>query len=200
LQHTTLIEHHITCGTINIWGGPEKPGYWIYCLKDSKIVGRIFRQRFKGYRHQLMPDLTQAEQVPMPFDHLKNIRWKLMVGEGDRNFCVHAQAGDCLNYWSYVKELIYRIPLSEVNNTCSALAVLATVRAEHLQNKGQYFFSPDLNSWHEVALQNDNNGLYDVLLFTIPDEYRNKPDIFFKYTPAEDDVMVAGFALTGDIG
>jgi hypothetical protein len=195
LKNTRLVEHHITCGTINIWGGPEKPGYWIYCLKDSKVVGRIFRQRFKGYRHQFMPDLTQAEKVPMPFDHLKDIRWRLMVGEGDRAYCVRARAGDCLNYWSYIKELVYRIPLSEVDNTCNTLAVLATVKAEHLQDKGQYFFSADLKTWQEVELQNDDNALYDVLLFTIPEAYRDKKNVFFKYTPAQDEVMFAGLAL-----
>jgi hypothetical protein len=198
LNSTKLIEHHITCGTINIWGGPEKPGYWIYCLKDGKVAGRIFRQRFKGYRHQFMPDLTQAEQVPVPFDHLKDIRWKVMVGTGDRDFRIQVQAGDCLNYWSYVKELIYRIPLSAVDNACKTFAVLATVKAEHLQNKGQYFFSSDLKTWQEVELQNDNNALYDVLLFTIPGQYLHKNNVFFKYTPTQNDVVVGGFALVAE--
>lgn len=30
LKNTRLTEHGITCGADGIWGGPEKPGYWLY--------------------------------------------------------------------------------------------------------------------------------------------------------------------------
>jgi predicted MPP superfamily phosphohydrolase len=194
LENTKLIEHHITCGTMNIWGGPEKPGYWIYCLRHGQVVGRIFRQRFKGYRHQILPDLTQAEQVPMPFDHLKNIAWKLMVGDGDRDFLIHAQAGDCLNYWAYVKDLIYRFPLSETGNKCNFLAMLVAYDAQNIQKPGQYFISADQKDWMELTIYNNDNALYDVLMFSIPERYRTLKNIYFRFEPG-GEAMVGGFAL-----
>ncbi len=192
LENSELVEHHITCGGTNIWGGPEKPGYWIYCLEEGKVAGRIFRQMYKGYRVADCPDLTTIEKVPMPFDHLKNIGWKILVGEGDRAFFVSGEAENCLNYWAYVKELIYRIPLKQADNHCTRLAMLCNYKkSENRFQEGQYFMSLDLTHWEEIKPDEAKNEVFD---FLIPVDFRPADSVYFKFTPL-DEAYVGGFAI-----
>ena len=191
LKNTQLIEHQITCGSNKIWGGPEHPGYWIYCIRKGQVIGRIFKQQFKGYRLEPEPDLNLTEKIPTPFDHINHYLWKLMVGEGDRNFLIESKAADCLNYWAYVKELVYRIPLKYAGNRGKTIAMLTDHKLQNLQQEGQYFLSSDLINWQEIKLKNAN---YDVLQFSIPSTFINLENIYFKFTPS-GVAAVAGFAL-----
>lgn len=193
LSKTKLVEHLITCGTANMWGGPEKPGYWIYCLRNGEVAGRIFKHRTQGYRIEAKPDLTSTEIVPMPFDHLKNIVWKTMVGNDDRNYLIHANAGDCLNYWARIKELTYRFPLKEAGNCCTKIAMLCDYpKIKNLHQEGQYFLSSDLTDWQEIKLKDVQS---DVLIFLIPKNFRHSENVYFKFIPSGES-YVGGFALT----
>ena len=192
LKNTKLIEHQITCGTANLWGGPERPGYWIYCLRKGEVAGRIFRQRFKGYRTEGSPDLTTAVNVPMPFDHLDNILWKVLVGEGDREFLVNSKANDCLNFWAYTRELTYRLPLKETGNQSKKIAMLCKYKKMHdINQNGQYFISTDLSEWQEIELE---NAEYEVLSFEIPKDFQQAENVYFKFIPSGES-HVGGFAL-----
>jgi hypothetical protein len=176
-----------------MWGGPEKPGYWIYCLCNGEVTGRIFRHRTRGYRIEAKPDPAKAEIVPMPFDHLENIVWKTMVGNDDRNYLIYAKAGDCLNYWAHIQELTYRIPLKEADNRCTKIAVLCDYpKIESLYKEGQYFLSSDLTDWQEVKPE---DAKFDVLFFLIPEKFRQSENVYFKFIPS-GEAYVGGFALT----
>lgn len=191
LKNTRLIEHGITCGANNIWGGSERPGYWIYCLRSGQIAGRIFKQRTKGYRIEPLPDLTQARAIPMPFDNCTDIVWKLFVGEGDRNYRVEAKAENCLNYWAYVKELTYCLPLKETNNSARTIALLTDHRSQNAARPSQYFVSSDLQKWQEIPLEEAKE---ELLLFTIPKTLQGDEKIYFKFIPS-GEASVGGFAL-----
>ncbi|GJM27432.1 MAG: hypothetical protein DHS20C17_00670 [Cyclobacteriaceae bacterium] len=191
LKNTKLIEHRITCGTIRIWGGPEKPGYWIYCLHQGEVVGRIFKQRTEGYRIESLPELTSAQAVPIPFDNCDSLIWKILVGEGDRTFLIESKAEDCLNYWAYVKSLTYRLPLIDTNNLATKLAVLAEHQSDNVGKPGQYWVSLNLEDWQEIPLQ---EAKVDLLILPIPSVFQKTKNIYFKFIPS-GEAAVAGFAL-----
>jgi hypothetical protein len=193
LGNTELVEHHITCGGTNIWGGPEKPGYWIYCLEDGTVTGRIFRQMYQGYRIGSKPDFFRIEKVPMPFDHLKSIAWKILVGEGDREFLISGEAEYCLNYWAYVKKLIYRIPLQKAGTQSTRLTMLCNYnKSENHFQEGQYFMSLDLTHWQEIKPEEAKHDVFD---FLIPVNFRPADNVYFKFTPL-GEAYVGGFALS----
>ena len=192
LRKTKLIEHQITCGTSNLWGGPERPGYWVYCLRKGEVAGRIFRQRFQGYRTEAIPDLSHAKNVPMPFDQFDTTLWKVLVGEGDREFLVDSKANDCLSFWAYTKELVYRLPLKETGNRSKRIAMLCRyIKMHDLHQEGQYFVSSDLKEWQEIELENEE---FETLNFLIPKTFRQAEDVYFKFTPS-GEAHVGGFAL-----
>lgn len=191
LKNTILIEHGITTGANNIWGGPERPGYWMYCLHNGQVVGRIFKQRTKGYRIEPTPDLTQAKAVPMPFDNCTNILWKILVEEGDHQYLIEAKAENCLNYWAYIKVLTYSLPLKETNNTAKTIAMLTDHRSPNAGKPGQYFVSSDLQNWQEIPLKEAKE---DLLLFKIPTSFQGAEKIYFQFIPS-GEAAVAGYAL-----
>ena len=190
LRNTHLIEHHITCGAINIWGGPEKPGYWIYCLRNGEVAGRIFRQRVKGYRIEPFPDVSAAIEVPVPFANLKGIKWMSMIGSGHRRFLELAKASDCLNYFAHVKELVYRIPLHNIKDHITQLALLTDHQNKNHNKPGQYFISSDKNNWLEI---HPANAMPEVLLFQMDGVFSHGEDLYFKFTPS-GRAAVAGIA------
>ena len=192
LKKTKLIQHEITCGTANLWGGPERPGYWIYCLQNGEVAGRVFRQRFKGYRTEATPDLTHAENVPMPFDDLDNILWKVFVGEGDKEFLIDSKANDGLTFWAYPKKLVYRMPLKETNNQSAKIVMLCKyIKMHDINGEGQYFVSTDLKEWQEIELE---KAEFETLSFEIPETFRQAENVYFKFSPVGES-MVGGFAL-----
>lgn len=191
LKNTKLVQHGITCGTIGIWGGVEKPGYWIYCLNDGEVVGRVFKQRTDGYRLEPSPELTKARAVSIPFDNCDNIIWKVMVGEGDRKYLIESNAEDCLNYWAYVKSVTYKFPLIETNNTATKIAVLAEHKKGNVEMPSQYFVSVDMQNWQEIRLVEFK---VDLLVLSIPHSFQKAESIYFKFIPS-GEAAVAGVAL-----
>ncbi len=192
LKKSKLIEHRISFGSENLWGGTERPGFWIYCLENGQVAGRIFKQQNLGYRIEEAPDLRLAEKVPIPFDHLRGMCWKHMVGNGDSEFLIEAKAKDCLNYWAYVKMLIYRFPLKETGNHCSRFAMLCNYnKIKNLNQEGQYLVSSDLKNWQEINLE---KAEFDVMIFRIPETLQQVENIYFKFIPL-GETNVGGFAL-----
>lgn len=174
-----------------MWGGPERPGYWVYCLQDGKVAGRIFKQRTKGYRTEDFPDLTEAVNVPVPFDNLNTIFWKVFVRD-DKDYLVDADANYCLNFWAYPKKLVYRIPLKKTKNRSTKIAMLCKyVKMKDINGPGQYFVSTSLKDWKEIELE---KAEFETMIFEIPINLRQAENIYFKFIP-EGEAMVGGFAL-----
>ncbi len=193
LQKTKLIEHGITTGTFDMWGGPERPGYWIYCLQNGKVAGRIYRKLETGYRLEAQPNLSNAQKVHLPFDHIKNIVWKGFAGaENEEKYLVHLKGGICHNWWSYVKELTYRLPLKETGNSCTKIAMLCDYKKmDKIYNKGQYYLSSDQQNWREIKLENNE---FETFSFVIPQYLLQSKYLYFKFTPL-GETHVGGFAL-----
>lgn len=199
LQKTKVIQHGITCGTENIWGGPERPGYWIYCLRNGEVTGRIYRKLETGYRLEAKPDLSDAEKVPVPFDHIDNIVWKVFAGSKDeQKYLVHTDGRDCINWWSYVSELTYCLPLKETGNKCTKIAMLCEYKAmkDQIYQEGQYFLSVDQMNWKEIKLE---HAAFDTMNFIIPGELCQAENIYFKFIAPGDHystyIHFGGFAL-----
>jgi hypothetical protein len=190
-KNTELIEHGITCGTAGIWGGPEKPGYWVYCIEGKHVVGRIFRKRDLGYRLEPMPKIKNSKPVPMPFDNCCDIEWQLLVGENDQQYLIESKAENCLNYWAYVKELTYGLPLGKTKKPATKIAMLTDYKSVDVNKLEQYFISSDLKNWMEISM---NETKEDILVFDIPLKFQNTETTYFKFKPI-GEAAVAGLAL-----
>jgi len=196
-------------------GRTRKAGLLVICLNDGQVVGRIFKQRTKGYRLEPAPDLSKARLVPMSFDNCTNIVWKYLIEKkdskylteaqdslrrtwvhhffGNGNYLVEAEAEYCLNYWAYVKSLIYKLPLKETKNTATTIAMLTNHGSQNAGKPGQYFISSDLQNWQEILLK-ESKVNESLLFFTIPPSFRGDEKVYFKFIPA-GETSVAGFAL-----
>ncbi len=193
LSKTKLVQHGITTGTFDMWGGPERPGYWIYCLQNGKVAGRIYRKLETGYRLEAKPDLRNAEKVHLPFDHIEDIVWKRFAGaEDEEKYLVHLKGGNCHNWWAYVKELTYRLPLKETGNSCTKIAMLCDYnKTNQIYNEGQYYLSTDQQNWKEVRPENIE---FETFTFVIPQDLLQSENLYFKFTP-KGETHVGGFAL-----
>ena len=193
LPKTTIVQASICNSTKGkkVWGSPEMPGYWVYCLCDGHIVARIFRKLGEGYRLQKQPNLAHAQPMPRPWDGIQGIRWKLMVGEGDREYLLSARAGDCLDWWSYVRELVYRLPLAKARGKVSRLALLAALDDTRSPKTEKVFVSSAGKEWTELPLGNRVQGVYTM---AIPENLRNQNDLRVKVCSGGNGI-VAGFAM-----
>jgi hypothetical protein len=72
--------------------------------------------------------------------------------------------------------------------------MLVAYDAQNIQKPGQYFISADQMDWMELTIYNNDNALYDVLMFSIPERYRTLKNIYFRFEPG-GEAMVGGFAL-----
>ncbi len=193
LSNTVLVQHRITCGADNIWGDDERPGYWIYCLRDGEVAGRIFRQQQQGYRIQPAPERTDAVTLPVRIGMRDQAVWRCLVGENDHPYRVRIAAADCLNYWMYVKELVYKIPIGQSHNQEHVNLVLyvAFKDRNNSEKKGQYFVSNDATLWREC---HPYHSTPDSAYFKIGN-IRKEPDaLFVKFTPIGETAF-AGLAL-----
>lgn len=192
LKNTTMVEQWMVNGTSGVWGGPDRPGYWIYCLENGQVKARIYKQKTEGYRLEEMPDLTAAKPVPVPFDNCPGIVWKVMVGEGDYPYLLEADGADCINYWSGVKSIIYSLPLEKAQNKARHIALLSDALDENKAKPGQYFVSRDARQWTEVPLKDSKE---DLLIIEIPSLMQKDRKMYVKFVPA-GVAAIAGIALT----
>lgn len=196
LNNTVLVQHRITCGADNIWGDDERPGYWIYCLRDGQVVGRIFRKLLKGYRLQPPPEISQAVALPTRIGLQHKAVWACFVGSGDESYRVVTNAADCLNYWMYVKELVYRVPIVKLANReqVNLVLYLAFEDRNNTGKKGQYYVSSDGSVWQECFPYETTSDSVFLKIKTVGWE-TNK--LFVKFTPASEAAF-AGIALLPD--
>lgn len=192
LVNSRLIVHGITTASENVWRRhKEEIGYWIYCLKEGDVKCRIFKQKNGGYEILENPDIRHASRIPIPFDNCKNVLWKVLTGNDENDYLIDVCACNCLNYWAYVKFIIYKLPLYKVNGRASFIALLSEYKKADRELLGQYFISSDLKNWLEIKLC---DYLEDLLLFVIPDCLKNNHEIYFKFNPVSES-SVAGIAL-----
>jgi hypothetical protein len=193
LPNTTIVQTSMATCSPNYWGGPQKPGYWIYCLDNGVVKGRIYRRFPQGYRLMPLPDRSNPRAIPVPFEGLKPILRTVLVGDGDREFLKSAKAADVISWWAYVKDLQYAFPKALFQAPPTRLAVLASLSHNHKNPKrrGHLFLSPDGEAWQEVDLSSPKNGCY---VFPIPAEIQAAGAIHVRITANGN---LGGFAFLG---
>lgn len=191
LPKTNVVRVVITTCNEKCWGS-EKPGYWIYCLKNGNVHSRIFRRLGKGYRLAKKPDYSKAKPIPIPFGKTQNRLWTMMVGNDDRQYLIKSKAGDVVTWWAYVRELIYKLPLSKTCNKATNLALLANLGKINIEKKNQVFLSFDGQNWQQQKVPKPANGVY---MFAIPEKMRKNKDIYVKVIGVNSKCIVGGFAL-----
>ena len=194
---TTIVQAAMTtCG--EVWGGPEKPGYWIYCLRGGKVVGRVFRQRDKGYRVAPLPSRDRPRPIVLPFAGLEGIEKKVFVGEGDREFLRSAKAADVVSWWGYVTDVHYAFPASLFPRQPTRIAVLADLALTNKNPKihGHVRLSADGKTWSEVQPESSARG-YTV--YAIPPAVAAAETMHVRVTGPGygGGVTLGGFAFCG---
>lgn len=197
LPHTTIVQASVVCSTQGIWGGPEKPGYWLYLLREGRVVGRVFRRLGQGYRLGPLPDRSRPRPIPKPFEEVEGIRWKVLVGRGDRDYLVQHEANDNVTCWCYVRRLVYRLPLEQANGPVGRLAVLGTFHQTGPKGAATspLRMSSDRDSWQAADLSASKHSVYT---FAIPPEMRRAKSLYVEIVkPAawRGEIHVAGLAL-----
>lgn len=193
LPETVLIQHRITCGATRIWGDDERPGYWIYCLRNGEVTGRVFRRMPEGYRLQPAPEISAAIPLPIRIGTRDNAIWRCLVGENDHPYRVSVKAADCLNYWAYVKELIYKAPIRKAgSNKPVRLVLYASFKIEaDIKRKDQYFLSKDGETWEEYSPYRTTS---DSAYLEAGKHMQHCNELYIKFTPVSEAAF-AGMAL-----
>ena len=194
LPNTTIVQTSMATCSPNTWGGSQKPGYWIYCLANGAVKGRIYRRHPHGYRVMPMPDRSRARPIPKPFDGLHPVLYTLLIGQGDRAYLETARAADVISWWGYIKDLSYAFPRTLFEIPPARLALLASLTHNHKDPKrrGHLFLSPDGDTWQEITLASPSNGSYVV---SIPADVRAAEAIHVRITGSG---TLGGFAFLGE--
>jgi hypothetical protein len=126
----TITQATITAGNPIVWG-TERPGYWIWCFKAGRVVGRVFRQLADGAGFAIAPPEAFGDTVPLllPFEERDDVLWKVLIGEGDEPYRRVANAVWCLNYWVDANHLEYEFPLSLAKGLARRCGVLIDPQA-----------------------------------------------------------------------
>lgn len=194
IQVFNLPETKIVQTTI-ISSNPKKvkaPGYWVYCLENGKVQSRIYREINSGFRIAKKPNYAKTKEIPIPFAETENRLWTLMIGDGDRQYLVKGKGGDVVTWWAYIKELIYKLPLSKANNQATQIALLANLGKIDTDKTNQIYLSADGENWQEQKLSQPSNQVY---LFDIPEDMRQKQYLFVKIIGNNSTCYLGGFAL-----
>jgi hypothetical protein len=191
MKNTLLVQATITTCNAKAFGR-ERPGYWIYCLKNGQVCDRIFRKLGEGFRIDKKPNFAKAKPIPKPFGKLQDINWTMMIGEGDRKYLVKGRGGDVVTWWAYIKELIYKLPLKEHGGNPSNIAILGYLGKLGIKDENQVEFSSNGREWKRVKINPPENNVY---LFKIPDEFKGKNDLYVRVIGKNHSCIVAGFAF-----
>jgi len=194
LPNTTIVQTMMATCSPHYWGGPQKPGYWIYCLDNGVVKGRIYRRHPHGYRIMPLPDRSRPQAIPTPFAGLNPILRTILVGQGDREYLKTAKAADVVTWWGYIRDLSYAFPKALFQTPPTRLAVLASLAHTHKDPKrrGHLFLSADGETWREMPLSPAQNGSYVV---PIAADIQAAEAIHVRVTGGGN---LGGFAFLGD--
>jgi len=193
LPNTTIVQVSEVCSARGIWGGPEKPGYWIYGVAHGQIVCRVFRRLGHGYRVANDIPRDDPRQIPAPFDQVQNVLWKLFVGEGDGQYRVVSQASDVVSFWYGVKQLTYRLPLSDFSMPPERLGILGYLGSPKDARLCRVSVSADAEQWHPLTFGLPLGSVYE---FAIPWKLKTVDALYVRVEGLAETV-VAGYCLMG---
>ena len=160
LPHTTIVQSSTATCNLTVWGGPERPGYWLYGLRAGRVCARVYRRHNKGWRSAPLAERTKARPLPEPFASTGPMAWRCLVGAGDRAFLRRHKAADAVTWWAYVTELVYAFPTELFPSPLSSLVVLAGL--DHTNKdpakRGRVYLSDDGDEWREVTPEWPSSG------------------------------------------
>jgi hypothetical protein len=186
LAQTTVVQASIVCAGAGIWGGPEKPGYWVFGLHHGRIAARVFHRLGHGYRVAPVPDRRNPSPIRRPFESTEGILWRTMVGEDDGPYRRDHDAADAGSWWAYVRQLTYRLPLRRVA-AATGMAILAGGL-----DKAEIELAVTPDDWRTVEAPPARDGVYTV---TIPEAWHGSEWCDVRVRAGDAELSVAGFAL-----
>ncbi len=174
-------------------------GYWIYGMREGRIVARVFCDVAQGFRSEPMPDLTKpANPIPLPFEGRADVVWSLLIGDDEaatREAFVSGKGGNCGTWWFYVDELVYKLPLAAKGSGAARFAVLAALSKHRKTGEPVHVSaSADGVAWTETPRL---ETVAAVNLFAIPETLRGSRELFVRVKSYGygADTCVGGFAL-----
>lgn len=193
IGETTIVQASIASGQGAFWGGPEHPGYWVYCLDNGRVAGRVFYRDGHGFRLGAVPDRSRSRPIARPFEGIDGILKTVLVGEGDRAYLKTAKAADVVTWWFYIRELVYAFPLGEFEQRPKRIAVLASFQENHKdpKHRGTLSLSGDGKTWLPVDLSAKRQGTAYVI--EIPEALVGGPTLWIRMTGGSS--TVGGFAF-----
>jgi hypothetical protein len=167
----------------------QRPGYWVYCIKNGKVFARIFHMLDKGYRIGPAVNLSKSKPIRLPFESRRDILRKYMVGDKDERSCrVKLIGGDCEQWLYYIRELTYRALLNDLPAQPDRIGLLASGPFDG-------FSSHDNASWQPLERIEEKDSVH---VYPIPANCLASGQMFIKITRiGKADVGVAGFAILG---
>ncbi len=117
LPNARLVEiTHISCA-----GGWAKTGtsYWLYCVSNGQIVGRIQRRSDGTYAAQrpFNPE-KKPLRIQQPFDQTSGrLVVRALLGEDETVEILAGKGGNCGTFWFYVTELCAKLTFSDSEST-----------------------------------------------------------------------------------
>lgn len=189
LPRTTILQHGIVCSAEGIWGGPEKPGYWIYGLRNGQVQARLFRRLGQGYRVEPAPRRDGGKSLPLPYEDSAGLLWKVFVGEDDETYRVHINAGDVGSWLAYVKEVTYRLPLQGHDEIPRRVGLLGDITGQ--RGREVFLSSTGKSAWEPVPSIEDQQSLS---FFEIPAALRDASELFVKCVCSKE-ASLSGYSL-----
>lgn len=195
LPKTAIAQATVTSGSDACFG-TESPGYWVYCLKEGKVVARIFRSLSKkAWRLDAAPDRAQALPIKLPFEDRQDVAWTGLLGEpSGAGVLLNGRGGDCGEYWFYVSELKARLPLGKLAERATGFAILARLATPPGVAPVTVQVSGDDARWIDLPLPMPAHSVY---AFKIPQEL-SKAECLYVHLLApgyKANTTVGGFAL-----
>ncbi len=174
-------------------------GYWIYGVREGRVMARVFCDAVQGFRAEAMPDLDKpARMIALPFEGRDDVLWSLLIGETEaasKDAFVSGKGGNCGTWWFYVDELVYRLPLAEKGCGATRFAVLAALSKHRKTGEPAHVYaSSEAETWLETPLLETKAA---VNVFEIPAALHGGRELFVKVKSYGygADTCVGGFAL-----
>lgn len=191
---TNLTQAAITAANPAVWG-TNHPGYWTWCFKNGRLIGRIYKQVGDAQSYIVHTAASGESVTPLllPFEKREDVLWKTLVGENDTPYRVKTEAGWCENFWAYAKQLEYQFPLelSGRQGDGSLKARNALVLMSSMAAKGKSM------ALHTSANGQDWKPLQNITVtgeyhhFAVPDDCLASGQLFLRM----EHCAVSGFAL-----
>ena len=148
--------------------------YWIFCLRDGQLVGRIDRRVGKNWT--LAPEISiqNPRKLRQPFEAVQDdILVSGLMGQDAKLEIIEGQGADCGTYWFYLTTITASLPFPK-DKTATRLALLGSLNSrfngtkQPIDAQRRVFLSGDGSSWTQADFPSQPEP-GQVWVFNIPD-------------------------------